>query len=91
MFGPFLELIVNAVDTAATVVVLLALWDGRSARGGRLLRWLGGQAAGTESDVEGFLRKARSAGCEEPAGADGTTARPGSGSAGAGETAGVAP
>jgi hypothetical protein len=57
MLEPFLELMLDAVDTALTVVVLLALWEGRTARGSRLLaRWLGNGAKA--SDLERFLRDA---------------------------------
>ncbi len=57
MFESFLELVVNAVDTAATVVVLLALWEGRVR--GPIGRWLGMGAAGRGRDVDHFLHEVR--------------------------------
>lgn len=58
MLEPFLELMVNAVDTAATVVVLLALWEGRIA-GGRIRRFFGIKDARGKGDVDRFLSEAR--------------------------------
>ena len=58
MLEPFLELMLDATDTALTVIVLLALWEGRTARGRfTLAHWLRKTERG--SDLETFLRDAR--------------------------------
>jgi hypothetical protein len=58
MLEPFLELMLDATDTALTVIVLLALWEGRTARGRQLLaQWL--RKSDRTSDLEGFVRDAR--------------------------------
>jgi hypothetical protein len=58
MLEPFLELMLDATDTALTVIVLLALWEGRTARGRHLLaQWL--RKSDRKSDLEGFVRDAR--------------------------------
>jgi hypothetical protein len=58
MLEPFLELMLDATDTALTVIVLLALWEGRTVRGSQLVaRWLGKVESGR--DIDGFLRDAR--------------------------------
>ena len=58
MLEPFLELMLDATDTALTVIVLLALWEGRTAGGRQLLaQWL--RKGGARSDLEGFVRDAR--------------------------------
>ncbi|HSA82542.1 MAG TPA: hypothetical protein VLE23_17125 [Geminicoccaceae bacterium] len=63
MFEPLLELMLDAIDTGLTVVVLLALWDGRAARASRALaRWL--RRIEKASDLDGFLRDARGLGRE---------------------------
>ena len=60
MFEPFLELMMNAVDLAATLIVLLALWEGRTARGvGRIGRWLGIRSGIAGGDIDRFLHEAR--------------------------------
>ena len=61
MFGPFIELVADAIDLSATILVLLALWEGRSAPGRTaVLRWLGVKAR-PESvlAVDDFLRQAQ--------------------------------
>jgi hypothetical protein len=58
MLEPFLELMLDATDTALTVIVLLALWEGRTARGRRLLAQLLRKSE-SKSDLEGFVRDAR--------------------------------
>ena len=58
MLEPFLELMLDATDTALTVVVLLALWEGRTARGRQLLAHLLRKSE-RNSDLEGFVRDAR--------------------------------
>jgi hypothetical protein len=63
MLEPFLELMLDATDTALTVIVLLALWEGRTARGSQLLaRWL--RKSERKSDLEGFVRDARRLGVQ---------------------------
>jgi hypothetical protein len=60
MLEPFLELMMNAVDLAATLIVLLALWEGRTARGiGLIGRWLGMPSAAGGGDVDRFLHEVR--------------------------------
>jgi hypothetical protein len=58
MLEPFLELMLDATDTALTVIVLLALWEGRTARGRQLLAQLLRKSE-SKSDLEGFVRDAR--------------------------------
>ena len=67
MLEPFLELMVNAVDTAATVVVLLALWEGRRA-GSRIRHFFGIRDARATGDVDGFLSEARRSRGKDPFG-----------------------
>jgi hypothetical protein len=58
MLEPFLELMLDATDTALTVIVLLALWEGRTARGSQLFtRWF--RKVEKRRDIDGFLRDAR--------------------------------
>lgn len=63
MLEPFLELMLDATDTALTVIVLLALWEGRTARGRQLLAHLLRKSE-SKSDLEGFVRDARRLGGE---------------------------
>ena len=63
MLEPFLELMLDATDTALTVVVLLALWEGRTARGRQLLAQLLRKSE-RRSDLESFVRDARRLGGE---------------------------
>jgi S-adenosylmethionine:diacylglycerol 3-amino-3-carboxypropyl transferase len=58
MLEPFLELMLDATDTALTVIVLLALWEGRTARGRQLLAQLLRKSDRT-SDLESFVHDAR--------------------------------
>ena len=61
MLGPVLDLMLNAIDMAATVVVLLALWDGRKVDiRARLIAWLRG-TPGRGTSVERFIASARAA------------------------------
>lgn len=65
MLGPILDLLVDAVDLAMTIAVLLALWDNRA--GGsrsRLIRWLYGPRPGPRDprSVQRFLEDARQSG-----------------------------
>jgi hypothetical protein len=58
MLEPFLELMLDATDTALTVMVLLALWEGRTAGGRQFFaHWL--RKGGATGDLEGFVRDAR--------------------------------
>ena len=58
MFGPFLDLMLNALDTGITVVVLLALWDGH--RTGRVGLFPTRRAARPQDDdVARFVAAAR--------------------------------
>jgi hypothetical protein len=63
MLEPFLELMLDATDTALTVIVLLALWEGRTARGRQLLAQLLRKSE-RRSDLESFVRDARRLGGE---------------------------
>ena len=72
MLEPFLELMLDATDTALTVIVLLALWEGRTARGRfTLAHWLRKTERG--SDLETF--SATRAGWEAKAAARSTAPR----------------
>jgi hypothetical protein len=60
MFEPFLELMADAVDTTATLMAILALWQGRPVRCKEMVaRWLGMRPAARLDDVEDFVREAR--------------------------------
>ena len=58
MLEPFLELMLDATDTVLTVIALMALWEGRTARGRQLLAQLLRKPE-RKSDLEGFVRDAR--------------------------------
>jgi hypothetical protein len=73
MLEPFLELMLDATDTALTVIVLLALWEGRTARGSQLLAQLLRKSE-RKSDLEGFVRDARRLGRQGNREVDGAAA-----------------
>ena len=61
MLGPVFDLMLDAADLAATVVVLLALWDGRKLDvRTRLIAWLSGPPV-PGANVEQFIARARAA------------------------------
>lgn len=63
MFEPFLELMADAVDTTATLLAVLALWQGRPVRCKEMVaRWLGMRPATRLIEVEDFVREARRVG-----------------------------
>jgi hypothetical protein len=71
MLEPFLELLADAADTTATIIVLLALWEGRTARGRNVrMRWFGIRTTNRRIGVDDFLRAAWRARCQEPASAN---------------------
>lgn len=61
MFGPVLDLMLDAADMTVTVVTLIALWSGRTSDIRiRLMAWLSGRPA-RAAEVEEFIARARSA------------------------------
>ena len=60
MLGPVFDLLLDAVDMAMTVLVVLALWDGRKPEvRSRIAGWLTGPRA--KESVEEFAARARAA------------------------------
>ena len=77
MFEPFLDLMADAADTTATLLALLAIWQGRAVRCKEILaRWLGLRPVERRVEVEDFVRKARVLGHHRPASARGAALTP---------------